>query len=177
MSHSNFVPALLVPLFIWRIYRRVRRNIGWQPLREARIIVYIIIFGLLVLGAAVVSRQNLTILGALGGGLAAGTAVGWVGLYFTRFEATPKGRFYLPNPYIGVGISLLLIGRIVYRITLVYSAGELGYGSPQLSLSPWTLGLFGVMAGYYLFYYSGLLILSRRQKNYSEATIPDSPLT
>ena len=38
------IPIVFGGLFIWSIYRRVRRNIGRQKLRPRRIIVSIVIF-------------------------------------------------------------------------------------------------------------------------------------
>ena len=63
------------------------------------------VFSLLTVG-------RLAVIGGLAGGLALGVPLGLYGLHLTRFETTPEGRFYTPNPYMGVGLSMLLAGRV-----------------------------------------------------------------
>ena len=44
MTSAPVIPILFGGLFVWGIYRRVRRNIGQQTLRPRRIMVSIVIF-------------------------------------------------------------------------------------------------------------------------------------
>lgn len=157
MSHSNIAPALFVSLVAWRVYLRARRNIGRQHFRQSRQIASIVIFGLLSAGISVFLLRDLPALEGFGMGLAGGLLVGWVSLRLTRYEATEKGHFYIPNPYIGIAVSLLLVGRVVYRFTSLYMTRDVATRSTQLELNPLTVGLFGLMAGYYITHAVGLI--------------------
>ena len=37
MTSTQLVPALIIPFIAWRVYRRVRRNIGRQQFRPAKL--------------------------------------------------------------------------------------------------------------------------------------------
>jgi MFS family permease len=99
---------------------------------------------------------------ALGGGLLLGAIIGWFGSSLTKFEQTEEGHFYIPDPRLGIALSALLIGRVVYRIWLL--SQTIGTARGQLLRSPLTLFLFGLLAGYYIVYYIGLVIYTRQQQ-------------
>lgn len=159
---SWFIYAF-IPLILWRIYARIRRNIGRQRSRAWRHWFGLTLFPLLVLLFALAAMTSPVAEGALWGGVAAGVALALAGLRLTRFERTPEGFFYTPNAYIGVGLSLLLVGRILYRMAQLYGAGgaaayATGPGAHQdFARSPLTLLIFGMVAGYYATYAAGLL--------------------
>jgi hypothetical protein len=92
-------------------------------------------------------------------GVALGVGLGFLGLRLTKFETTEAGHFYTPNTSIGVGLSLLFVGRIIYRFWVLSNvAAEKGQPQPQLFQSPLTLLIFGLIAGYYIVYYIGLFV-------------------
>jgi hypothetical protein len=94
----------------------------------------------------------------LKGGLVAGGVLAVYGLRLTRFERTAQGLFYTPNAYLGVTLSLLLVGRILYRLAEIYSDGLApAAASADFASSPATLAIFGTLAGYYVAYSLGLL--------------------
>jgi hypothetical protein len=105
----------------------------------------------------------------LGGGLAAGVLLALVGLRLTRFEATPEGRFYTPNPYIGVAISILFVGRLLYRLFMLSTVSEKPMQAPPLMQSSLSFLVFGLLAGYYMAYYIGVLMRSRTT---AETSVP-----
>ena len=148
-----------IPLLLWRIYARVRRNIGRQRSKPWRHWFGITLFPLLVAMFALVALHSPLAEGALWGGVAAGVALAIAGLRLTRFERTADGFFYTPNAYIGVGLSLLLVGRVLYRMTQLYGANPAvaAGGNPDFARSPLTLLVFGMVAGYYATYAAGLL--------------------
>ena len=43
----------------------------------------------------------------------------------TKFEVTPQGMFYTPNAHIGIALSLLFVGRVIYRMVVLYSMDPL----------------------------------------------------
>ena len=81
----------------------------------------------------------------------------------TRFEVTAAGRFYTPNAHLGIALSLLFIGRIVYRfLHLQMVGGGLAAPPDDITRSPLTLAIFATLAGYYIVYAFGLLRWSRK---------------
>src|ERR1700716_1456242 len=150
---------LIGVLALWVLYRRVRRNIGRQPLNARRMGGRIV---LLASGAT----HDVELLGALLAGIAGGAALGWLGLRHTKFEATAQGKFYIPHTYIGVLVSALLLSRIAYRLLAVYPAAHAAAQADRnpfaaYQKSPLTLAILGVVIGYYLLYYAGVLNRSR----------------
>ena len=82
-----------------------------------------------------------------------GISLGFLGLRLTRFEVTPTGQFYTPGAHAWV---LRFLSSFVCRIAWRFVAG--GYpgasaaassGPPGGSLTPLTLLLVGMLAGYY----------------------------
>jgi hypothetical protein len=152
-----FIYVVVGALLAWRIYRRIRRNIGRQKLRPVRIIVSLVLFGVVSLVVIVVGLQSPGLLAGYAGGILGGAALGFVGLKLTRFDTTGEGHFYTPDTRIGVGISLLLTGRIIYRIAVLNTA-SLAPNHPPAMNSPLTFLIVGLTAGYYMVYYIGLFV-------------------
>jgi cytochrome b561 len=112
------------------------------------------------------ATRDVNLLGALLAGIAGGAALAWFGLQHTKFERTEQGDFYTPHTYIGLAVSVLLIGRITYRFFIVYPAMQAATHVDQnpfaaFQRSPLTLAIFGVLIGYYVFYYAGVLRASK----------------
>lgn len=158
------VPALLSSLVVWRVYRRVRKNIGRQPFQPRRLLLRIGIFGLLTVLLAGLSWEHPLVVLGLAGGLLPGLALALVGLRLTRFEATTEGRFFTPNLYVGLALSLLMIGRLVYRLTLLYGVSHATKPptTAQFMQSPLTMFIFGLVTGYYITYCLGVLVQCRK---------------
>ena len=163
MASSPVVPILFGGLIIWSIYRRIRRNIGRQKLRPRRIITSIVIFSVLSLTFLGMALQQMNLLAGIGGGLLLGVGLGFVGLRLTRFETTAEGHFYTPNTPIGVGLSVLFIGRMLYRTWVLSDAAADPNHHPAFQ-SPLTFFIFGLVAGYYLVYYIGLFVHTHDKK-------------
>lgn len=161
---TKIIPLLFVALIVWRVLTRVRRSVGRQPVRTTRLVTRIVIYSVLCVFLGFVAMNHPKVLAALGGGLVVGIPIALIGLRLTRYETTPAGRFYTPNAYIGVTISLIFIGRLFYRLSTVYTtASQLQSSSqspqhPQLMQSPLTYFFFGILAGYYIAYFAGILI-------------------
>lgn len=158
-------PALVVSVAVWRIYRRVRRNIGQQPFQPRRLIFRIALFSLICAGMVLFAWPDAHSLFAVGGGWLAGVLLGFIGLRHTRFEVNDKKQFYTPNTYLGIGISLLLVARVIYRLTQ-WNAGSIAFNESSATSmrSPLTLLIFGLLAGYYLVYFGGVFVRCRRLK-------------
>lgn len=160
MTPTTPVFGAALALIGWRIYRRIRRNIGRQPLRPRRALLSITILGTMSAVLAFTSLEHSRLLFGLLGGLASGVLLGLLGLRLTRFETTAAGHFYIPNTPIGVAVSLLLVGRLIYRF-MVLGDVVAAPSHPPAMHSPLTFFIFGLMAGYYIVYQTGLFIHSR----------------
>ena len=175
MDPKLLTPILIAALLIWAIVRRLRRTFGRQPVQPARIWLRI---GILTIAGGLIAASSVTrgaeMLAALAAGLACGAALAYIGLRHTRFEVTPEGRFYTPHTYIGLAVTLLFLGRLAYRF-LYLGGGANGMFAPDPNAaaayqrSPLTLGIFGVLIGYYLLFYAGVLRKTRAQ----EAPVPN----
>lgn len=166
--------VLIAALVLLILYRRFRRSFGRQPLRPKRMI-----FRCAVLAAICVLALASPFHGLAGDAAAAAGALIGVGLAFwalahTRFEITPQGCFYTPNGYIGMLVVALFLGRLIYRFTVIYpllhQAARQATVNPGVPVSPFatyersplTLGLYFLLAGYYIAYYLSVLLKSRK---------------
>jgi len=167
MDPKLLTSILIAALLVWGIYRRLRRTFGRQAVQSWRLWLRIGILTVLgVLFVATSLARSTQALGALVAGIACGAALGYLGLRHTIFEVTPQGRFYTPHTYIGLVVTVLFLGRLLYRfIYLAYNAGTAGGANPDFfatyQRSPLTLGIFGVLIGYYVLYYAGVLMRTR----------------
>jgi hypothetical protein len=166
MDPQLVTPVLLTVFVALVMYRRVRRNIGRQPVTPARMQWRIGILGVIGALVLVVSLRDVNLFGAMLGGVAGGVALGWFGLRHTKFESTPEGNFYTPHTYIGMFVSVLLLARIAYRFIAVYPAMHAATQADAnpfaaYQKSPLTLAILGVVVGYYVAYYLGVLAKSR----------------
>jgi len=161
MKPAQLVPAIILPLIAWRMYVRVRRNIGRQPLQPKRTMVRIVIFSVITALIALSGLAYPPDLIGLAAGLLLGVPLALLGLHLTKFEFTPTGKFYIPNTAIGVTLSVLFVGRLIYRIIVLSEGNTYNPSSPEMFHSPLTLSIFGLTAGYYIAYYIGVLRSAR----------------
>jgi hypothetical protein len=163
-DYSRILPwvfALLIPL---ALYRRFKRTFGRQPLVPARLIVRIVIF-LLIAVLLSVSARNFVLQGL--GGVVIGVALALWGASRTRFETADGRRYYIPHTYTGIAVTLLFVGRLIYRIAqssgALAAAGDTApTAGPKAAMqSPLTMAIFFVLIGYYVCYYSWVLWKSR----------------
>ena len=158
MATPSAVLLVLVPLFLWRMYSRVRRLIGRQRLSRVRPWITLAIFPLLIVLLAWLTSAQPGRLAFLAAGAATGVPLGLFGLKHTRFEPTKQGLFYTPNVHLGIALSLLFLGRIVYRVVEIYALRTaLPTDFSGFAVSTLTLCVFGLLAGYYMTYAVGLV--------------------
>jgi cytochrome b561 len=162
MTSAQLVPAIVIPLILWRVYSRARRAIGRQPWRHGRLVTAVVLFSVITLLIGLGGWRSPTSLAALGGGLVLGIPLAIVALRLTRFESVADGKFYTPNATIGIAVTLLLVARIAYRIVVMLGTPPTAGVPPSFYQSPLTLLVFGVTAGYYIVYYAGVLNRGRK---------------
>lgn len=147
---------LLVPLIVWRMYSRIRRLVGRQRASRVRPWITLAVFPLFIALFAWVTGPSAA-LAWLAGGVGAGALLGVYGLRKTRFERTAEGRFYTPSAHLGIAVSLLFAGRILWRLAELYFGGSAAFLGAPFVRSPVTLAIFGVLAGYYMAFAIGLV--------------------
>jgi hypothetical protein len=161
------LPLVVAALICWRVYYRVRRLVGRQPVRRTRLALTLFFFPLAVLLLAFSGLSDPERIAGLALGLVGGVLLAWLGLRMTRFESTPEGHFFTPNAKIGIALSVLFIGRLIYRFGFVFaSTGRVDPTTMQsFGSSALTLGIFGLLAGYYTAYALGVLAWVRRTRS------------
>jgi hypothetical protein len=155
----NYLPLLIfVPLVAWRMYSRVKRNIGRQHFAKWRPWLTLTIFPVIIILISLGAYSQPMRLLAMAGGIVAGAVLGVFGTKHTKFENTPEGIFYTPNAHIGIALSVIFLGRVVYRMFQLYSMDPNAQPNPaDFASSPLTLSIFGLLAGYYVTYAIGLI--------------------
>ncbi len=174
MTPSAGIFVVLVPLIAWRVYVRVRRQLGRQRLIARRHWAAAIFFPVLLVVLGLSALPMPMALMGLAVGAAAGVALAIFGLRLTQFEATVDGLFYTPNAYIGLVLAVALAARILYRLFQVYGAA--GITTPvmaqDLGRSPLTLLIVAIVCGYYSAYSFGILRWRRVELNENATRAP-----
>ena len=162
MDPRLVTPYLTAALVVWIFYRRLRRSFGRQRVREGLMWLRMGILTAFAVLAAIASAHDVTVLAALFAGIVCGAVLGYVGLRHTKFEVTAEGRFYTPHTYIGIAVTALFLGRLIYRYLTVYdgtapaAAATHGFAASSLG-NPVTVAVIGAWVGYYVLYYLGVL--------------------
>lgn len=176
---------IMLPVLGWIVWRRVSRQFGRQPIRRKRMIFRVAVFSFLGALLALSGLHTLALAEGLFAGMLLGGAIGVVGLRLTRFEVDPvKGDCYVPNPWFGALLTVLLLGRLAWRFMVVWPQMQQATAAAQAGVypmqptghaaSPLTMLVIGLLVGYYIVYFSGLLIHHRRfrQTHPGSATAP-----
>ncbi len=155
---ATIAVLVLLPLLAWRVYARICRVVGRQKLSRRRAGLTLAIFPVLIGLLIFVSQAHVERLAWLAAGLVAGSLLAVCGLRLTRFESVPEGGFYTPSAHIGIALSLLLVGRVLFRLFQLYTtdASTLPAATDAM-LGPFTLLIVGLLAGYYMGYALGLV--------------------
>jgi hypothetical protein len=161
-SFHPYVAIGIGALIAWRVYVHVRRAVRRRPYKAYRAWATVLLFPLavamLLLSAVMHKEQMPTLILALLLGGILGVTLGVYGLRHTRFDTTDEGLFYTPNAHIGIALSLLLVGRVLYRVVELYmSTGGITHPPDDFARSPLTLAIVGTLVGYYVTYAVGLI--------------------
>jgi hypothetical protein len=147
MTQSHMIMLAMSPLILWRIYKRVQRLTVRQQSRLWRHWFGVTFLPLALLAMGFFMAAHPPALASLIGGVAAGGALGWHALRRSGFERVGDAYFML--------VAMIFIVRVLYRIFEMATLGP--QQTPSFGSSPLTMGIMGVVAGYYLVYASGLL--------------------
>lgn len=178
LNSSNMATtAAVTAIVLLGIYRRVRRNIGRQTLTAGRQYFRMAMFTIICVALAVIHPPQPLGIAYMASGLIVGAAVGWFALRHTEFESTSEGYFYTPHLYIGIAVTALFIGRLLYRVALVYDRTNGTAGTPPAAdNNPLTLGILFLTAAYYIVFCTGLLRwLHKARQSASAKLLPEAP--
>ena len=173
-------PHALTPVFAtagiaWMYYRRIRRSFGRQAWRPKATIFRLVILAIaaLAITSAAVFVPN-TALAIIGGALI-GAALGVLALRHTAVAWIDGVRTYHPNPWIGGALSLLLVGRLAWRMGSGGLAAVAGSAGSAQNASPLTLGIAATLVAYSLVNGVGLVLrMQQLQKEEMETIKPSA---
>jgi hypothetical protein len=184
---SQIGPFVIAALVVFVIYRRLRRSFGQQLVKPVRMQIRIAL--LLIIGCflAPVTLRSAAFASAVLGGLASGVALALWGAARTRYLRIAGKLYYVPHTYTGIAVSLLFLGRLVYRLLQVYDAqnahgagpggADQAFAPAAMVRSPLTVALFFVLVGYYVCYYSAVLLKSKQALPEETGSDPAAPIT
>jgi len=92
-------------------------------------------------------------------GLAAGALLGLLGLWLTRWEATPQTLHYTPPRLLVLLVTLIVTARILFGFWRAWRAWEAGLNRPAWFVSgevAGTMAAGAVVLGYYLMFWFGV---------------------
>ncbi|MBB4656299.1 hypothetical protein GGR73_002872 [Xanthomonas sp. F14] len=151
---APLTPYLSMAAIALLYYRRIRRSFGRQPWKPVGTAVR----ALVLLIAAAALAFAVYGLPQVRPGIAVGTLIGIglgaLSLRYTHAEWLEGRGWYTPNPWIGGGLTLVLLGRLAWRwADGAFSAGAAAAGSQA---SPLTLGIAAALVLYSLVHVGGL---------------------
>ena len=100
-------------------------------------------------------------------GLAGGCLLGLLGIWLSRWEATPAALHYTPNRWLVLAIMLVVTSRLLYGIWRGWQAWRSAMGDSSAIAAFGVAGSLAVGAlvlGYYLAYWTGIWRRARRHR-------------
>jgi type VI protein secretion system component VasK len=92
-------------------------------------------------------------------GVAAGCALGIVGLWLTRWELSARALHYTPNRWLVLAVTLVVTARLLYGFWRSWQAWRLAAGDTSWVAASGVAGSLAagaVVLGYYLAYWVGV---------------------
>lgn len=152
------LPYALTAGIGWMYYRRIRRHFGRQPWQPRRTIARMVLLSLVLVSLVAAGIFVPGAAWAVAAGIAAGLLLGLYGVSLTQVDKVNGQYSYLPNPWIGGALSVLLLARLAWR----FMHGGFMQQQASTGASPLTLGFVAALIGYYLTYSIVLMVRMRR---------------
>lgn len=170
---QHYIPIIIIILAVLvGMYRRVRRTVGFQPLVRGRLITRVVIFSIVALLILVASVAHPLSYVSDAVGLAIGAIIAYISARTTKFEMRNNRWGYLQHMWIGIGLIVLLLGRLAIRfIEISQEVGHAQQAAAQNKMAaqsfsdPWTSGVFMLLVAYYIGYFFFLLRKARELGN------------
>jgi hypothetical protein len=163
MSLTTLALIVLVPLLVWRIYKRLSQQMVRTRSIMSRHYTGLLVFGAMLLVPITEMAERPLSLAALAGGALDGIALGYYALRRTRFEDTAEGYYFTPPARMSILIAMLLVARVIYLGIEIYLNQGSSRPTPRFSDSPLTMFCLGMAAAYFATF-SGALMRWRQRK-------------
>jgi hypothetical protein len=163
MSLYTLALIALIPILVWRVYSRIKKQMTRQRSIVSRHYTGLLVFGGMLLVPLADLGDNPFSLAALAGGAIGGIVLGNYALRKTLFEDTPEGYFFTPPMRLGVLVAMLLVARVVYLGIEIYMNQGSSQRNPHFTDSPASMLCLGITAAYFATF-SAALMRWRRQK-------------
>lgn len=170
MSLYTLALIALVPVLVWRVYKRIMKQMVRQRSIVSRHYTGILVFGGMLLVPLADLGDNPFALAALAAGAIAGIVLGNYGVRKTQFEDTPEGYFFTPPMRLGVLVAMLLVARVIYLGIEIYMNQGSSQPNPHFTDSPSSMLCLGITAAYFATF-SVTLLRWRRQKRKEVGTL------
>jgi len=164
MSLTTLALILLVPVLVWRVYKRLQSQMTRQRSIVSRHYTGLLVFGALLVVPLTELFDRPFSLAALAAGALAGIALGSYGLRRTRFEDTPEGYYFTPPARMSILIAMLLVARVIYLGIEIYLNQGSSQPNPRFSDSPVTMFCVGLCAAYFATFSAALVRWRQRKR-------------
>lgn len=160
MLLALFAIAALIPLALVQRYRlgtARQRARGWLvTINLTGLVLSAVVF---VMSASLMRIWVPDALTYTAAGLAAGAALGIVGLWLTRWEPSTDALHYTPNRPLVLGVMLLVAARLLYGFWRGWQSSRAGMEGESWFVAAGVAGSMAagaVVLGYYLVYWIGV---------------------
>lgn len=171
MQH-NYTFIIIALAIVFGIYRRVRRNIGFQPLNPNRLRMRAFIFIIIGILLLIATDQHPIAYVSDAIGIALGLVLSYFAIQNTQFEQRGQSWVYRPKGWIGGVVICLFLGRLIYGFyrgfeEMSNSSATAGvhsvspFSSSYYGGEPWTEGILFILFAYYPCYFLFLAYKSR----------------
>ena len=157
MSITTLALIILVPVLVWRIYSRLKKQMQHQRSIMSRHYTGLLVFAAMVLVPAASLGDRIYGLLALAGGAVFGVILGVYGLRRTRDEAGDEGYWFTPPARLGVLVAMVLVARVIYLGIEIYMNQGSNLPNPRFTDSPLTMYCLGLTAAYFATFSAGLM--------------------
>jgi hypothetical protein len=157
---AMLVAIALMPISLLQRYRvgtSRRQARGW--IVTLNLTGILLSTGLFLVGAAVTSVWVPDAFRYAASGVAAGCALGIVGLWLTRWELSARALHYTPNRWLVLAVTLVVTARLLYGFWRSWQAWRLAAGDTSWVAASGVAGSLAagaVVLGYYLAYWVGV---------------------
>jgi hypothetical protein len=150
----------LMPLILIQRYRAgTARRLARPWIATINLVAMVFSASFFLVAAAVTSFWVPNALSAASAGMAAGFALGLIGLWSSRWESTPRSLHYTPNRWLVLAITLVVTARVLWGFWRGWITFQSGAGNDSLLTAfgvAGSLGAGAIVLGYYLAYAIGL---------------------
>jgi hypothetical protein len=164
MTLTTLALIFLLPLLVWRIHSRLKKQMTRQRSILSRHYTGLLVFAAIVVVPITELIDRPLSLAALAAGAIAGIGLGSYGLRRTRFEDTSEGYYFTPPSRMGILIALLLVARVLYLGIEIYMNQGSSQPNPRFSDSPLTMFCVGLTGAYFATFSAGLMRWRQRMR-------------